>query len=268
MEKEDRTIFYDHTLNVEIYHFKGLRQKFPDHFHNYYVIGLIQSGKRIMKCDNKTYTVTPDDIILLNPNQVHSCEQIENFPLDYFSLNISRDAMEKSFFDITPSPASIRFNTNIINSAELSLMLNQLYQLTLHEGDPLAKEELYFLLLGQLFVECSTLVIEKKQNYRFQETVDYINKNHHKSITLQELAKTTSLSKYYFIKVFVKEFGLSPFSYIQTIRINKAKDFIKQGMPLNEISYSTGFFDQSHFTDFFKRFTGFTPSQYKKIFKD
>lgn len=40
MKKEERMIYYDTDLQVEVYEFKGIAQKFGNHFHDGYVIGL------------------------------------------------------------------------------------------------------------------------------------------------------------------------------------------------------------------------------------
>ena len=39
MKKEVRTVVYDDELRIEAYHFEGIVQPFPNHFHDYYVIG-------------------------------------------------------------------------------------------------------------------------------------------------------------------------------------------------------------------------------------
>ena len=41
MKKETRTIVYDDALQLEAYHLEGIVQAFPNHFHEYYVIGLM-----------------------------------------------------------------------------------------------------------------------------------------------------------------------------------------------------------------------------------
>ena len=48
MEQETRTVKYDPELKIEAYSFKGIMQKFPNHFHDYYVIGFIESGVTIV----------------------------------------------------------------------------------------------------------------------------------------------------------------------------------------------------------------------------
>ena len=64
MQKEIRTICYDDDLHLEAYRFEGIVQQFPNHFHNYYVIGFIEAGTRCLSCKNKEYTVSQGNILL------------------------------------------------------------------------------------------------------------------------------------------------------------------------------------------------------------
>ena len=47
MKKEVRTVVYDDELHIEAYRFEGIVQPFPNHFHEYYVIGFMEDGERI-----------------------------------------------------------------------------------------------------------------------------------------------------------------------------------------------------------------------------
>lgn len=89
MKKEVRTVCYDEELCIEAYHFGGIVQLFPNHFHDYYVIGFVEAGTRCLSCKNKDYTVKAGDILLFNPNDNHSCMQCDGGTLDYRGLNIS-----------------------------------------------------------------------------------------------------------------------------------------------------------------------------------
>lgn len=48
MQKEIRTVCYDEDLHLEAYRFEGIVQPFPNHFHDYYVIGFMESGTRCL----------------------------------------------------------------------------------------------------------------------------------------------------------------------------------------------------------------------------
>ena len=100
MTQEIRTVKYDAELKVEAYHFQGIMQKFPNHFHEYYVIGFIKKGHRYLSCKNKEYIIVPGDLVLFNPRDNHTCEQIDGKTLDYRCINIQPDTMRKVVFEI------------------------------------------------------------------------------------------------------------------------------------------------------------------------
>ncbi|WP_395027560.1 helix-turn-helix transcriptional regulator, partial [Robinsoniella sp.] len=62
--------------------------------------------------------------------------------------------------------------------------------------------------------------------------------------------------------------GITPYRYLETVRVNEAKKLLEQGIEPIEAAMQTGFVDQSHFSNFFKDFIGLTPKQYQNIFKD
>jgi len=97
---------------------------------------------------------------------------------------------------------------------------------------------------------------------------DFLEKNYMKRVTLDDLSNLTGLSKYYLLRSFTKQKGITPYSYLETIRIDKAKKLLEQGELPIDVALQTGFTDQSHFSNFFKKFIGLTPKQYMNIFKD
>jgi AraC-like DNA-binding protein len=86
------------------------------------------------------------------------------------------------------------------------------------------------------------------------------------NITLDNLSDLAGVGKYSLIRSFTKQKGISPYSYLESIRIDKAKKFLERGDNPIEVALKTGFTDQSHFTKFFKKFIGLTPKQYMNIF--
>ena len=57
MKKEVRTVVYDDELRIEAYRFEGIVQPFPNHFHEYYVIGFMEDGERVLSCKNQEYAI-------------------------------------------------------------------------------------------------------------------------------------------------------------------------------------------------------------------
>lgn len=271
MTKEIRTVKFDVELKIEAYHFQGIMQKFPNHFHEYYVIGFIENGRRNLSCKNKDYTIEPGDLLLFNPRDSHTCEQIDGKTLDYRCINIQPEIMSKAVFEITGRDYLPYFTTQVVFHSELVSLLRELHLVIMQEEKDFRKEEIFFLLLEQLikeYTEVEMLSLKSEQSMETKAICEFLEKNYMKNITLDELRNLTGLSKYYLLRSFTKQKGISPYSYLETIRIDKAKKLLEQGVLPIDAALQTGFTDQSHFSNFFKKFIGLTPKQYMNIFKD
>jgi AraC-like DNA-binding protein len=86
-------------------------------------------------------------------------------------------------------------------------------------------------------------------------------------ITLKLLGNIARLNKYTLLRTFARWKGITPYRYLETIRISRAKQLLGQGVEPTEVAQCTGFSDQSHFTNYFSKFIGFTPGQYQSIFR-
>ncbi|NLR77968.1 chromate resistance protein ChrB domain-containing protein [Chitinophaga eiseniae] len=86
------------------------------------------------------------------------------------------------------------------------------------------------------------------------------------NLSLKGLSETLQVHPAYLSREFSKYFDdLSFGDYIRKFRIDKATQLLSTtDHSLTEIAYLTGFSDQSHFTRIFKKFTGKSPSAYKK----
>jgi len=100
------------------------------------------------------------------------------------------------------------------------------------------------------------------QKLELQNAISYMYQNANNfEITLDEIASYAKVSKYHFLREFKKEFGLTPYQYIQNIKINNARRMLYLDVSLSEIAQECGFFDQSHFIKTYKFFFGHTPSK-------
>ncbi|NOW90371.1 AraC-like DNA-binding protein [Clostridium beijerinckii] len=269
MLNEVRTVCFDTELSIEAYNFKGIMQKFPNHFHDYYVIGFIENGKRYLSCKNKQYIIETGDLIVFNPGDIHTCEQIDDRTLDYRCINVKKDVMKKITFEITGKEYLPNFMEFVLFRNELTSSLKELHLMIMEEEKNLKKDELFLLIMEQLIREYSNPVSEiniQEASAEIKTVCDYLENNYMENITLNQLSNLTGLSKYYLLHSFTKQKGISPYNYLQTIRISKAKKMLEQGVAPIDVAFKTGFTDQSHFTNFFKKLIGLTPKQYMNIF--
>ena len=84
---------YDDGLRLEAYHFEGIVQPFPNHFHEHYVIGFVEDGTRRLSCRNREYSIEKDSIVIFNPGDNHACVQSDDGTFDYRGFNIAKEVM-------------------------------------------------------------------------------------------------------------------------------------------------------------------------------
>lgn len=269
--QEQRHVYYDRDLGIEAYQLSGIVQKFPNHFHDFYVIGFIEGGKRHLWCRDKEYDLRAGDLVLFNPRDNHYCAPIGRELLDYRAVNISSEVMLGAAKEIIGKDCTPHFIQNVVYQSEIALSVGDVYNAVLADAPRLQKEEAFFCLLEQILQEYSA-PFEKIDNPEPDSQIKmlcaYMEEHFAENITLEDLLSMTSFGKSYLIRSFTKQLGVSPYRYLQAIRIDKAKKLLEQGVEPVDAAAIAGFSDQSHFTNFFKSFIGLTPKQYQRIFTE
>jgi two-component system, response regulator YesN len=97
------------------------------------------------------------------------------------------------------------------------------------------------------------------------KAAEYIKKNYYRDLTIDELSEYVKKSPNYFSHLFKKEFGLSFSEYLNRLRVNEAKNLIKNSSMLAyEIAEKVGFQDYKYFVQVFKKVEGYSPSEFRK----
>lgn len=268
MKKETRTVAYDDDLRVEAYRFEGIVQPFPNHFHEYYVIGFVEDGERCLSCKNQEYTICRGNIVLFNPGDNHACVQSDDGALDYRGLNITKEIMLDLAEEVTGKRKLPGFSQTVIFDEEITCYLRPLHELIMSGSSEFDKEENLLLLLslliqrwGQSFEAC---VPECREE--IEKACAFMEQHYTEHIYLDQICRCANLSKSTLLRAFTKSKGVTPYRYLENIRIGAAKRLLEQGAPPIEVALQTGFSDQSHFTNYFTRFIGLSPGVYREIF--
>ncbi|MCD2493104.1 AraC family transcriptional regulator [Lacrimispora sp. NSJ-141] len=271
MEQGKRSVRFDNELQVEAYCFQGIMQRFPNHFHEYYVIGFIESGRRHLICKNKDYQVRSGALLLFNPSDSHTCEAIDDAPLDYRCINIKRRTMWRVAEEITGKGCLPYFSETVVPDSGLTELLRQLHHMIMEGRKEFDKEELFYFLTEQLIRKyaepgeggSSPFIHEEAERVRL-----YLETHYEEKISLDKLAAMADMNKYSLLRTFTRLYGITPYRYLENIRVNKAKELLEHGGEPLDAAMAAGFSDQSHFTNYFKEFIGLTPGQYRDIFRE
>ena len=124
------------------------------------------------------------------------------------------------------------------------------------------------VLLGQCWIQQAAVlppVLERReQNRLVQDALLYLNSNFASPIRISELAVRLQVSQQYLARLFKAEVGMSPIRYLNRLRIEKAKEFMRtNAVNISEAALAVGFDNIYYFSRLFKQLEGMSPSAYR-----
>ena len=253
------TKLLNNTLFENVTH---INETFSKHYHDTYTIGLTYDGVLKTYNTNKSFDFYKYSIRVNNPNEVHSgISQHWSHSNFYPTISLLSELYEQIFFE-----KKIPFFENyIINDKILFFKLHTFFDSFFKKDDDLVIESRLIDALSYLILNFTSYT--KNYNNIFdnqlivKKSLELINDCIDENISLDILANNCNLSKFHFLRVFKKEIGLTPHSFIINERLNRANNLIKSGKTISEASILVGFNDQSHFTRNFKKYFGYTPAK-------
>lgn len=144
------------------------------------------------------------------------------------------------------------------------LNLNYLQQI----GEIENVEELCFWLIKVLdrFIECVSSIGSNEVSGIIKKSISYMEKHYKENISLQDVAKAVYLNSSYFSKLFKEQTGTRFIDYLNKIRVEQSKKYLRQiDMNISEVALNAGFCDQSYYTRVFKSVEGITPGKWRKL---
>lgn len=266
-----KDIRYDEDLRLEAYQFNGVAQTFPNHFHEYYVIGLIEESERRLTVNNRECRIGPGDLMTFNPMDNHACEQMDGGDLCYRCLNIKQEIMAEITREVSGRDNLPQFREPVQYRTELADVFSDLHDSIMNGGPAIEKEEAFLVFMEQLLschAEFGGNVTRPIQRKEIEDVCAYLERHHAESITLDMLSTVANFNKYGLVRLFTRCKGITPYRYLETIRIGEAKKLLEQGVEPVQVAQRTGFSDQSHFSIYFSKFIGLTPGMYQSIFRE
>ena len=272
VETEIREIVHDAELGLEAYRFRGISQPFPNHFHEHYVVGIVEEGRRRVLCMGREHELDAGDLLLLDPFDSHACTQTDGRTLDYRGINIPVEVMRRIAKDIYGEVEPPRFAEAVAPGGVLLEPLRELHDMLMDGSREPGLEEFFLFTMEQLLGSYSAHHAPDPfpalaADAGVESVRRFIDAHYGERITLERLAEVACLSKYHLIRSFTRRVGISPYAYLEAVRMNAAKELLSRGETPVRVAQRTGFSDQSHFTRFFKKIIGLTPAQYAEVFE-
>lgn len=270
-EGQARTAAYDTSLQVEACALRGIARRFPAHFHEYCVIGLVLEGQRRLSCRGAEHVVGAGDVLMFDAGDSHACVQNDQGSLHYLSLHISPRTLASLTWDDPARGAPVpHFTANRTGDADVRrrfLLAHDAFMGASAHPAAQAEEALRDLLA--VLVDDGLLVRQEGPSLSdgwIESLCRYMREHLTERIRLDDLCRIALVSKSTLLREFVRAKGVTPYVYLENVRVEHAQRLLRQGSPPAEAAAASGFYDQSHFTNYFTSFIGLTPSTYRAMF--
>lgn len=137
-------------------------------------------------------------------------------------------------------------------------------------GNTPSSEPAVSLGIYKLFLELVNPLSTGRGEVPNEENIEsakaYIFNNLDKKITVQGLSSIAQMSPSHFSRVFKSQTGFSPYDYVLTARLNRAKELLqKTDMTISQIAEATGFNSEANFVYFFTGNAGISPGKFRKL---
>ncbi|MEK4327268.1 response regulator [Paenibacillus sp. FSL R7-0312] len=107
-------------------------------------------------------------------------------------------------------------------------------------------------------------IIRDEMNVLMKRMLDLIHRHYDENLKLETLADVFSYSSAYLGKLLKNSTGSSFNSYLDNVRIGRAKELLDQGCKIHQAASEVGFSDVDYFREKFKKITGLSPSVYRR----
>lgn len=256
---------------------------YPIHRHKEMELNLVlgASGAQRVVGDS-VVTIGDVDMVLIGPNLEHAWSQgscksanIHEITIQFDSSLFSESLLSRNQFSsirdmLKKAGNGLCFPTETILKTygmmdslngtgttfdQFQNMLSILYTLSLSD---------YKILASSAFTKTE----KSSGNKRIHKVKDYINDNHTRELTLEEIASEIGMSPTSLSRFFKEKTGITVTDYILSIRLGDAARFlIDTSMNISEICYASGFNNLSNFNRLFHRSKGMSPKEFRQMYK-
>ena len=252
-------------LNVASSRYGGDWHSVP-HTHNYTELFFIVGGKGQFLIQDQVFPVDVNNLVIINPNVLHTEDSLNSQPLEYIVLGI--DGIELATSKNSNGQFCIldHYESVEISSCMRNILREMELKNTGYEDVCQAYMEILIIRLMRstsLAVQSDPQVISG--NRQCAAVRRHIDLHFKEPLTLEQLAEEAHMNKYYLSHAFKREYGISPINYMISRRVEESKYLLAEtDLPMSQIAQLLGFSSLSYFSQVFRRSQNISPMEYRK----
>lgn len=251
----------------EIVHAHYVQHRFARHAHAHLVIALVEKGIQQYTYLGAVHRTAHGQIFFVEGGEPHTGEPANEEGYIYRTLCLTPEIFRRLALEVANGDDLPHFRAAVVEDHELFKRLMRLHR-AVAKGAPTINRESFLLAvvahLARTHVERRTESLPVgREDTAVRRVREYLDAHYAEDVSLAHLSTLTSRSAFHLARAFTRALGLPPHAYLESVRVQRARELLRSGTSVVETALSVGYTDQAHFTHRFRRHTGITPGQYK-----
>ncbi len=250
--------------NIQTVDHEWQRDNFVHSFNRMYYI---LEGEGRIEVDGIVHYPKTGQLIVMPCNIKQSYSTISDNPFHKYWCHFTARVGTRDLFEMCRFPVCIDISE--IESAEIhNYFRNMIYHMQHQTATSILNIRASMLQLISLFIEqgLDQASIPLATTQKMNRVLQFIEQHLADRMTIEQLASLVHYHPNYFIRAFHSVLGCSPIQYINRMRLDKARQLLASELSIGNIARNVGI-EQHNFSSMFKSYTGFSPRDYRRMFK-
>jgi AraC-like DNA-binding protein len=243
---------------------------FGRHTHEGFAIGVIERGAETFYYRGAIHIAPAGSVVVISPDELHTGQSATDYGWSYRMIYPAADLLARIASEVSEQPRGIPYFTSPVFYDDALFAALRAAHIALEQSHSALERETRLtealaMLIRRHAEDRPPLTQSGLAHHALRHAQDYLRNHFAEDISLQRLAQHVYLSPFHLSRLFREQLGLPPHTYLNQIRVNRAKTLLNTGLSPAEVAPAVGFADQSHLSKAFKRVVGIPPGQYRKI---
>lgn len=250
------------TIQYRRWQYEGPRRAFPESAHPTFEISWVREGRVRYEVGRRSTQVGPHMVALLAPEVDHVTTFENTTDAEAFQLEPERvfGIAKATGVDVSAAIGGAAFRDDRKLGQLVALLRDEVSNQRpgcAQMIDALAEAMVIEMLRG------SSAQRSVSKDPRIARAIECVHSRFAEPIGVADLARAAAMSRYHFSRCFRAQTGMSPYRYIQHVRVHRAKHLLSDGNAVSRVAHEVGFADLGRFAKAFQRELGCSPSQWQ-----